>query len=137
MENDPLNCELFLYIVHLYSDMNTHSLYIHVQKPYFIFCLSDSLPYRLCVIVCSIGSVVQFSCGEDYVLQGSKTISCQRVAEVFAAWSDHRPVCKGKKLLSNPHLHKLTNYCYNNNRQREKEAVSAGILTTRKYSKTL
>ncbi|RVE66996.1 hypothetical protein OJAV_G00112960 [Oryzias javanicus] len=43
----------------------------------------------------SIGSIVQFSCGEDYVLQGSKSISCQRVAEVFAAWSDHRPVCKG------------------------------------------
>uniref|UniRef100_A0AAX7TIN3 CUB and Sushi multiple domains 3a n=1 Tax=Astatotilapia calliptera TaxID=8154 RepID=A0AAX7TIN3_ASTCA len=42
----------------------------------------------------SIGSVVHFSCGEDYVLQGSKSISCQRVAEVFAAWSDHRPVCK-------------------------------------------
>uniref|UniRef100_A0A8C2WGD8 CUB and Sushi multiple domains 3 n=1 Tax=Cyclopterus lumpus TaxID=8103 RepID=A0A8C2WGD8_CYCLU len=41
-------------------------------------------------------SVVQFTCGEDYVLQGSKTISCQRVAEVFAAWSDHRPVCKVK-----------------------------------------
>uniref|UniRef100_A0AAX7V919 CUB and Sushi multiple domains 3a n=1 Tax=Astatotilapia calliptera TaxID=8154 RepID=A0AAX7V919_ASTCA len=47
----------------------------------------------------SIGSVVHFSCGEDYVLQGSKSISCQRVAEVFAAWSDHRPVCKGKKCL--------------------------------------
>lgn len=44
----------------------------------------------------SIGSEVHFTCGEDYVLQGSKTISCQRVAEVFAAWSDHRPVCKGK-----------------------------------------
>lgn len=51
------------------------------------------------VFVCSIGGVVQFSCGEDYVLQGSKTISCQRVAEVFAAWSDHRPVCKGRTLL--------------------------------------
>ncbi|XP_017163010.1 CUB and sushi domain-containing protein 3-like isoform X2 [Poecilia reticulata] len=49
----------------------------------------------------SIGSVVQFSCGEDYVLQGSKTISCQRVAEVFAAWSDHRPVCKAKTCGSN------------------------------------
>uniref|UniRef100_A0AAQ4P1M7 CUB and Sushi multiple domains 3a n=1 Tax=Gasterosteus aculeatus aculeatus TaxID=481459 RepID=A0AAQ4P1M7_GASAC len=46
-------------------------------------------------------SVVQFSCGEDYVLQGSKTISCQRVAEVFAAWSDHRPVCKVKTCGSN------------------------------------
>ncbi|XP_037548906.1 CUB and sushi domain-containing protein 3 [Nematolebias whitei] len=49
----------------------------------------------------SIGSVVQFSCEEDYVLQGSKTISCQRVAEVFAAWSDHRPVCKVKTCGSN------------------------------------
>ncbi|XP_061670636.1 CUB and sushi domain-containing protein 3 isoform X2 [Syngnathoides biaculeatus] len=49
----------------------------------------------------SIGSVVQFSCDEDYVLQGSKTISCQRVAEVFAAWSDHRPVCKVKTCGSN------------------------------------
>lgn len=54
----------------------------------------------VCVFVCSIDGVVQFSCGEDYVLQGSKTITCQRVAEVFAAWSDHRPVCKGKKQLS-------------------------------------
>ncbi|CAB1451963.1 unnamed protein product [Pleuronectes platessa] len=43
----------------------------------------------------SLTSEVHFTCGEDYVLQGSKTISCQRVAEVFAAWSDHRPVCKG------------------------------------------
>uniref|UniRef100_A0A3P9JXU5 CUB and Sushi multiple domains 3a n=1 Tax=Oryzias latipes TaxID=8090 RepID=A0A3P9JXU5_ORYLA len=49
----------------------------------------------------SIDSTVQFSCGEDYVLQGSKSISCQRVAEVFAAWSDHRPVCKVKTCGSN------------------------------------
>ncbi|XP_055013071.1 CUB and sushi domain-containing protein 3 [Boleophthalmus pectinirostris] len=49
----------------------------------------------------SIGSEVHFTCGEDYVLQGSKTISCQRVAEVFAAWSDHRPVCKVKTCGSN------------------------------------
>ncbi|KAG7501129.1 hypothetical protein JOB18_040546 [Solea senegalensis] len=49
----------------------------------------------------SISSEVQFTCGEDYVLQGSKTISCQRVAEVFAAWSDHRPVCKVKTCGSN------------------------------------
>lgn len=44
----------------------------------------------------SLGATVQFSCDEDYVLQGSKSITCQRIAEVFAAWSDHRPVCKGK-----------------------------------------
>lgn len=40
---------------------------------------------------------MQFSCDEDYVLQGAKSITCQRIAEVFAAWSDHRPVCKGKE----------------------------------------
>lgn len=45
----------------------------------------------------SIGATAQFTCDEDHVLQGSKTITCQRVAEVFAAWSDHRPVCKGER----------------------------------------
>uniref|UniRef100_A0A8C6SG26 CUB and Sushi multiple domains 3a n=1 Tax=Neogobius melanostomus TaxID=47308 RepID=A0A8C6SG26_9GOBI len=49
----------------------------------------------------TIGSEVHFTCGEDYVLQGSKTISCQKVAEVFAAWSDHRPVCKVKTCGNN------------------------------------
>ncbi|XP_031134127.1 CUB and sushi domain-containing protein 3-like isoform X1 [Sander lucioperca] len=49
----------------------------------------------------SIGATAQFSCDEDHVLQGSKTITCQRVAEVFAAWSDHRPVCKVKTCGSN------------------------------------
>ncbi|CAG12911.1 unnamed protein product, partial [Tetraodon nigroviridis] len=49
----------------------------------------------------SIGATVQFSCDEDHVLQGSKTITCQRVAEVFAAWSDHRPACKVKTCGSN------------------------------------
>ncbi|XP_056125886.1 CUB and sushi domain-containing protein 3 isoform X4 [Rhinichthys klamathensis goyatoka] len=44
----------------------------------------------------SIGAMVHFICDEDHVLQGSKIITCQRVAEVFAAWSDHRPVCKLK-----------------------------------------
>jgi hypothetical protein len=44
---------------------------------------------------------VQFSCDEDYVLQGAKSITCQRIAEVFAAWSDHRPVCKGKEKYYN------------------------------------
>ncbi|KAF3691668.1 CUB and sushi domain-containing protein 3 CUB and sushi multiple domains protein 3 [Channa argus] len=49
----------------------------------------------------SIGATAQFTCDEDHVLQGSKTITCQRVAEVFAAWSDHRPVCKVKTCGSN------------------------------------
>ncbi|KAK0145627.1 CUB and sushi domain-containing protein 3 [Merluccius polli] len=49
----------------------------------------------------SIGATAQFTCDEDHVLQGSKSISCQRVAEVFAAWSDHRPVCKVKTCGSN------------------------------------
>ncbi|CAL8238257.1 unnamed protein product [Merluccius merluccius] len=59
----------------------------------------------------SIGSEVHFTCGEDYVLQGSKTISCQRVAEVFAAWSDHRPVCKAAAAVganAGPVLHSDT-----------------------------
>uniref|UniRef100_A0AAQ4NQP8 CUB and Sushi multiple domains 3a n=1 Tax=Gasterosteus aculeatus aculeatus TaxID=481459 RepID=A0AAQ4NQP8_GASAC len=46
-------------------------------------------------------ATAQFTCDEDHVLQGSKTITCQRVAEVFAAWSDHRPVCKVKTCGSN------------------------------------
>ncbi|KAL2084354.1 hypothetical protein ACEWY4_019872 [Coilia grayii] len=49
----------------------------------------------------SIGASVHFTCDGDHVLQGSKTITCQRVAEVFAAWSDHRPVCKVKTCGSN------------------------------------
>ncbi|KAJ8013388.1 hypothetical protein DPEC_G00052750 [Dallia pectoralis] len=49
----------------------------------------------------SIGAAAQFTCDEDHVLQGSKIITCQRVAEVFAAWSDHRPVCKVKTCGSN------------------------------------
>ncbi|XP_067093259.1 CUB and sushi domain-containing protein 3-like [Osmerus mordax] len=49
----------------------------------------------------SIGATAQFTCDEDHVLQGSKSITCQRVAEVFAAWSDNRPVCKVKTCGSN------------------------------------
>uniref|UniRef100_A0AAR2JXJ0 CUB and Sushi multiple domains 3a n=1 Tax=Pygocentrus nattereri TaxID=42514 RepID=A0AAR2JXJ0_PYGNA len=49
----------------------------------------------------SIGATAQFTCDEDHVLQGSKSITCQRVAEVFAAWSDHRPVCRVKTCGSN------------------------------------
>ncbi|KAK6327212.1 hypothetical protein J4Q44_G00028570 [Coregonus suidteri] len=51
----------------------------------------------------SIGATAQFTCDEDHVLQGSKTITCQGVAEVFAAWSDHRPVCKVKTCGSTLH----------------------------------
>jgi len=95
-----------LKITGLHSNIEV-GMYAFVQRAYVlknIFSYFSALLFLcmwLCVCACvcvySIGSVVQFSCGEDYVLQGSKTISCQRVAEVFAAWSDHRPVCKGKK----------------------------------------
>ncbi|XP_067832359.1 CUB and sushi domain-containing protein 3 [Heptranchias perlo] len=51
----------------------------------------------------SLGAAVQFTCDEDFVLQGSKTITCQRIAEVFAAWSDHRPICKVKTCGVNLH----------------------------------
>lgn len=102
----PFNCTFVFR--HRCTCMSAHTIYSvnAFTKNRFLFsvCLTPCFTscVWLCVFVCSIGSVVQFSCGEDYVLQGSKTISCQRVAEVFAAWSDHRPVCKGKRLLSTP-----------------------------------
>lgn len=62
--------------------------------------LAELIAFSGVNVVCyllSIGATSQFTCDEDHVLQGSKTITCQRVAEVFAAWSDHRPVCKGER----------------------------------------
>ncbi|XP_027021418.2 CUB and sushi domain-containing protein 1 isoform X3 [Tachysurus fulvidraco] len=41
-----------------------------------------------------VGASIQFSCDDSYVLQGSKSITCQRVTETLAAWSDHRPICR-------------------------------------------
>ncbi|XP_078449693.1 CUB and sushi domain-containing protein 3 isoform X2 [Lampetra fluviatilis] len=43
-----------------------------------------------------LGAIVQFSCKEGYMLQGSSSILCQKVNDVFAAWSDSRPLCKAK-----------------------------------------
>ncbi|KTG32193.1 hypothetical protein cypCar_00017210 [Cyprinus carpio] len=43
-----------------------------------------------------VGASIQFSCDDSYVLQGSKSITCQRVTETLAAWSDHRPICRSK-----------------------------------------
>lgn len=60
-------------------------------------CIFLILFFLILCLIFSLGSTVQFSCDEDYVLQGAKSITCQRIAEVFAAWSDHRPVCKGKE----------------------------------------
>lgn len=51
---------------------------------------------RRCVSLSRIGSSVQFSCDDSYVLQGSKSITCQRVTDTLAAWSDHRPICRSK-----------------------------------------
>uniref|UniRef100_A0AAQ5ZW41 CUB and Sushi multiple domains 1 n=1 Tax=Amphiprion ocellaris TaxID=80972 RepID=A0AAQ5ZW41_AMPOC len=48
-----------------------------------------------------IGSSVQFSCDDSYVLQGSKSITCQRVTDTLAAWSDHRPICRTRTCGSN------------------------------------
>lgn len=52
-----------------------------------VICFSNS--YR-------VGASIQFSCDDSYVLQGSKSITCQRVTETLAAWSDHRPICRSK-----------------------------------------
>lgn len=46
-----------------------------------------------------LGSSVQFTCNEGYDLQGSKRITCMKVSDMFAAWSDHRPVCRGEGTL--------------------------------------
>uniref|UniRef100_A0A8C5A417 CUB and Sushi multiple domains 1 n=1 Tax=Gadus morhua TaxID=8049 RepID=A0A8C5A417_GADMO len=51
--------------------------------------------------VCVVGSSVQFSCDDSYVLQGSKSITCQRVTDTLAAWSDHRPICRTRTCGSN------------------------------------
>ncbi|KAM5264090.1 CUB and sushi domain-containing protein 1 [Ctenodactylus gundi] len=48
-----------------------------------------------------VGANVQFSCEDNYVLQGSKAITCQRVTETLAAWSDHRPICRARTCGSN------------------------------------
>ncbi|KAG7265575.1 hypothetical protein CRUP_019243 [Coryphaenoides rupestris] len=48
-----------------------------------------------------VGASVQFSCDDSYVLQGSKSITCQRVTETLAAWSDHRPICRTRTCGSN------------------------------------
>ncbi|XP_054557111.1 CUB and sushi domain-containing protein 1 [Talpa occidentalis] len=48
-----------------------------------------------------VGASVQFSCEDNYVLQGSKSVTCQRLTETLAAWSDHRPVCRARTCGSN------------------------------------
>ncbi|CAG05694.1 unnamed protein product [Tetraodon nigroviridis] len=48
-----------------------------------------------------VGSSVQFNCDDSYVLQGSKSITCQRVTDTLAAWSDHRPICRTRTCGSN------------------------------------
>ncbi|XP_054992155.1 CUB and sushi domain-containing protein 1 isoform X1 [Sorex araneus] len=48
-----------------------------------------------------VGASVHFSCEDSYVLQGSKSITCQRVTETLAAWSDHRPICRARTCGSN------------------------------------
>ncbi|XP_041921873.1 CUB and sushi domain-containing protein 1-like [Alosa sapidissima] len=48
-----------------------------------------------------VGASIQFFCDDSYVLQGSKSIACQRVTETLAAWSDHRPICRTRTCGSN------------------------------------
>ncbi|NP_444401.2 CUB and sushi domain-containing protein 1 precursor [Mus musculus] len=48
-----------------------------------------------------VGANVQFSCEDNYVLQGAKGITCQRVTETLAAWNDHRPICRARTCGSN------------------------------------
>ncbi|XP_062981165.1 CUB and sushi domain-containing protein 1 [Elgaria multicarinata webbii] len=48
-----------------------------------------------------VGANVQFSCDDNYVLQGTKSITCQKVTDTLAAWSDHRPICRARTCGSN------------------------------------
>ncbi|XP_012879669.1 PREDICTED: CUB and sushi domain-containing protein 1-like [Dipodomys ordii] len=48
-----------------------------------------------------VGASVHFSCEDNYVLQGPKSLTCQRVTETLAAWSDHRPTCRARTCGSN------------------------------------
>uniref|UniRef100_A0A3P9H2P8 CUB and Sushi multiple domains 1 n=1 Tax=Oryzias latipes TaxID=8090 RepID=A0A3P9H2P8_ORYLA len=48
-----------------------------------------------------VGSSIQFSCDDNYVLYGSKSVTCQRVTDTLAAWSDHRPICRTRTCGSN------------------------------------
>nr|XP_014341913.1 PREDICTED: CUB and sushi domain-containing protein 1-like [Latimeria chalumnae] len=48
-----------------------------------------------------VGASVQFSCDDSYVLQGPKSITCQRVTDTLAAWNDHRPICRARTCGSN------------------------------------
>ncbi|XP_069079880.1 CUB and sushi domain-containing protein 2 [Pleurodeles waltl] len=43
-----------------------------------------------------LGSSIQFVCNDGYDLQGSKSITCMKVSDMFAAWSDHRPACRAR-----------------------------------------
>uniref|UniRef100_A0A8C6KQM8 CUB and Sushi multiple domains 1 n=1 Tax=Nothobranchius furzeri TaxID=105023 RepID=A0A8C6KQM8_NOTFU len=56
---------------------------------------------HFCFFPIRIGSSVQFSCDDSYVLHGSKSITCQRVTDTLAAWSDHRPICRTRTCGSN------------------------------------
>ncbi|KAG8517559.1 LOW QUALITY PROTEIN: CUB and sushi domain-containing protein 1, partial [Galemys pyrenaicus] len=48
-----------------------------------------------------VGASVQFSCEDSYVLQGAKSLTCQRLTETLAAWSDRRPACRARTCGSN------------------------------------
>uniref|UniRef100_A0A8D0BPV5 CUB and Sushi multiple domains 1 n=1 Tax=Salvator merianae TaxID=96440 RepID=A0A8D0BPV5_SALMN len=48
-----------------------------------------------------VGASIQFTCDDNYVLQGTKSITCQKVTDTLAAWSDHRPTCRARTCGSN------------------------------------
>lgn len=91
---------------------NSHHFF--VSFIYFLFFLQKKPPHLLSLQNhSSVGASIQFSCDDSYVLQGSKSITCQRVTETLAAWSDHRPICRSEcecgseqtlsvKMLSDP-----------------------------------
>lgn len=80
------------WIVMVLRSIKGSQQWIHLHVPPDT-CVPPVSPHR-------VGSSVQFSCDDSYVLQGSKSITCQRVTDTLAAWSDHRPICRSKFPLS-------------------------------------
>lgn len=85
-----ISCGLLHVSLCLFSLSNNH-------KSHFVDVFLLLLIWTAFILVLSrVGANVQFSCEDNYVLQGAKGITCQRVTETLAAWSDHRPICRGK-----------------------------------------
>ncbi|XP_072565430.1 CUB and sushi domain-containing protein 1a isoform X1 [Paramormyrops kingsleyae] len=84
-----------------------------------------------------VGASIQFSCDDSYVLQGPKSITCQRVTETLVAWSDHRPTCRTRTCGSNLRGPKGVITSPNYPVQYENNAHCVWVITTSDPSKVI